>query len=476
MMRENPREYEIIGNFLVERLVPLKEQYSRAERFRRIMKNEHLTTIIFWGCPADKYKKCKHSEIVSIWHPLDPKVKCDLRDEFAQSGRLQKMIQQEITSIGTSRNVWRHWLAVKPGRRPKSSIMKLKKPMTIACTVGDNGELPEGYDAKFFDLLQAAGAEAKKEGYIIEDVSNEFEGMIDEFVEGAREDIGELEKELAIAKSELGKAKKKLDTAKTAPEKHSAEKAVKFWEDSVADIKKQMQTKKVTLDRQEVRPRLERELSLAITRVLKANKDVLGTLKSIKVIPMLPDPKYLFNWRAVEHKKFILVLSGLLPIREKETWKLAPFKVAIEGGQTAAKFVANLHNALLRLKHKIGDKKVYSYLNTIQNESEIVTLSRQHYLRDVEGSPGKFSGLLVNLIWKNLPTGIDPDTEKKVFAGAKEFELENLLVKDSPEYKAKIEETKESLLDKRHIQQWLKDDIGYVDEVQWTKGTTGEDI
>ena len=73
-------EVEITGKHLVQRFVPIEEQYKRFQSFRRIRKDGHLITLGF----ADKLydsEASKHRiyELVSIWHPLDPKYKCTFR-------------------------------------------------------------------------------------------------------------------------------------------------------------------------------------------------------------------------------------------------------------------------------------------------------------------------------------------------------------------------------------------------------------
>ena len=461
------KEYEIYGHYLVERLVPLKEQYARGGIFRRIKKDGHLMTIQYWGPKTDG----RHSkyELVSIWHPLDPSKKCLLRNELAKSGKLQQLIKLEIQGGGTVRDIWKHWLAVKPEFWFDQITKAKAKVAEIDCL--------HSVDETFEELLQRTEDELRAKGYEIEEVTNEFEGVvdnldlvIDESVdETATEQAKSLEKELEVAKKNLKEQQDLLKKAKSEDEKMSAEMGIKIWQDLINELSKKLKKLESKLVKEKIKPEVEKKLSTALKKVLEENKELLTFVKTIKIKPTLPTPQFEYSFKGAR-QEYIVVLEGMMPEKVGTRLKLSPFRIAIEGVQPAAEFVANLHNAFLHLKDK-AKGEVKQYLNSIKYTDPVLKLRRQHYIRDIKGSPGKYTGMLANFVAKLLPTEIK--VKNKKIPG---WTFADLLIKGSEDYASKIEKLSKVMKDKKDIKDWLES-IGYENTVEWIEyRSTDEDI
>jgi len=457
-------EVEITGKHLVQRFVPIEEQYKRFQSFRRIRKDGHLITLGF----ADKLydsEAPKHRiyELVSIWHPLDPKYKCTFRQELLATSQLKRLIKDEIAKGGIVKDVYRYWLA-----QPKPEIPPEKKE-----------EFPEYrkvaefldksiYGMTFEELLREA-----EKGIKVEEVDSEFDGMVDEEFEeigNETEEIDKLRNLIAKREKEIKRTEEKLKKAKEPEDKELYETNLTFLRGHLSRLQARLAKLEKTLLKEKIKPEVETEFKKAIKPILKRHEDALKNIKSIIIKPteiiLGKESGIEFKWRAITPKHFVVILSGLLPKPKGRTFTLERFTVAIKGGQPAAKFVANLHNCLLKLREKAKDTKLIAYLDSISNKNYIDEVSRQHWLRDIKIQASQYIGSLRNYIWKNLP---QPYPEDLIHPD--NWTIQNLLSSKMPEYSKEMAKVmEESGFNKPEIQKWLKS-IGYEDTVKWTKGT-----
>ncbi len=212
---------------------------------------------------------------------------------------------------------------------------------------------------------------------------------------------------------------------------------------------------------------LNRKLSAALAesldKIMGENEQLRSYIKCIKINLAGKRPIFKFEYKRLTDNDYIVIIGGLLPIFRDNQWQREQFMVSIDGGQNAAKFVANLHNALINLRTMLISlrrektimraEKVIDLLETINDKTHVSNLPRRQYLYDMTHIAGRYEGLFKHLIIRYLPDG---------------WRIKRITIKGSTEHKNLINKLKMINLRRKVIQRWLAG-INYHEEVAFTK-------
>lgn len=415
LMRDYPiKKYtlEIIGKHIGQRFVPIQEQYRRFKEFRRSRMDGHLVTLGLGGT-KDAQGRYSDRERVSIWHPLDPKHPCNLREALFNAGKLQRMIEYQAKATGRFYDVYKAWLKAShsPTELPVGAADFPDDIQAYACIAEvdmepDDFEVVEGEldiaamddeltdpaldpemateapvaagDSKVpagtWELTYTGDKNPHPQTELIDVVGGRAEALekANNFLQAnyydweiislipldttldTGDEIDDLRKSEGYILKDIADAEKRLKGTKDKIEAERIQNTLKLFRKELETVQKQIAKSGIT-EAKKKEPEFEKEIKAAVARILQQEKfkDILKPISFIVIRPSMPVPEVKLTYYKRSTRHYIAVLEGQLPVPKGAGWILESFRVAVgydtSGAQPTAKLIGNIHNALLRM-------------------------------------------------------------------------------------------------------------------------------
>jgi len=402
-----PKKYtlEIIGKHIGQRFVPIQEQYRRFKEFRRSRLDGHLVTLGLGG-EKDAQGRYSDRERVSIWHPLDPKHPCNLREALFNAGKLQRLIQGQAKATGRFYDVYKAWLKASdsPTEPPVAAMDFPDDIQAYACIAEtdpddfetveseldisaeeyssiDNGLTDPNLDPEMATETKAdAGVEKVPTGEwkltytgdkIPEYLTTEIIDVIGGYAEalekandflqanyydweiislrpiGASTDTGDevddLRKSEGYILKDIADAEKRLKVTKDKIEADRIQNTIKLFRKELDAVQKKLSKLGIT-EAKKKEPEFEKEIKAAVARILQQEKfkDILKPISFIVIRPSMPVPEVKLTYFKRTTRHYVVVLEGQLPVPKGASWIMEPFKVSLGYDESGAQPAAKL--------------------------------------------------------------------------------------------------------------------------------------